>query len=62
MKYHEYNQKGLNECIQKKMSAETTLIQNLVFMDTKQYCDTVTISEKLLANGIAYVVVIFVTQ
>ena len=44
------------------MSAETTLIQNLVFMDTKQYCDTVTISEKLLANGIAYVVVIFVTQ
>ena len=43
--------KGSLNAFRNKIEAEKTLIENLVFMDTKEYCDTITLSEDFLAKG-----------
>jgi hypothetical protein len=43
--------KGSLRVYRNKMMSERALIENLIFMDTKEYCDTISISENLLAKG-----------
>ena len=41
--------RGSLNAIRNKINSERTLIENLVFMDTNEYCDTITLSENLLS-------------
>ena len=48
--YHEYNQERFKKSAQKKLNAEKLIVHNLVFSDTKDYCDTFAVSEDFVKD------------
>ncbi|CAI2378353.1 unnamed protein product [Moneuplotes crassus] len=54
MQYHEFSQERYKDHISKKKNAEKLLIQNLIFCDTNQYCDTFTVSQTLVQEPVEF--------